>query len=175
MDKALTLVFDAVSPVSLHTIGAGDLEDLRVWKNSNRQAFFFKDEITSPMQKKWFQGYLARPQDVMFIVKSCGLRAGCMGFRVQGGAADCYNIIGLPAVAGRGIMTVAMRLMCSFILAEQAPVVGLKVLKDNPAAGWYQKKCCFGIVSEGADYLQLRLDRTRFQACGYEKILEVGK
>ena len=150
------------------------MEDLRVWKNANRRAFFFKGEISAPMQEEWFKGYLLRPQDFMFVVESDGQRSGTMGFRIQDGAADCYNIIGLSAVAGRGIMAGAMRLMCSFILAEQAPVVGLKVLKDNPAAGWYQKKCRFRVIGEGADYFQLRLDTARFQSCVYRKIAEGG-
>jgi len=176
MNRPLTLAADSSSPVpvALRSITASDLEDLRSWKNANRLSFFFKGEITAPMQAAWFQGYLARPQDFMFAVESAGQRAGCMGFRIQDAAADCYNIIGLPAVSGRGIMAAGMRLMCSFILAEQTPAVGLQVLKANPAATWYQKKCCFSVVGEGSDYFQMRLDMARFKACSYKKSAEVG-
>ena len=48
------------------------------------------------------------------------------------------------------------------------------VLKANPAATWYQKKCCFSVVGEGSDYFQMRLDMARFKACSYKKSAEVG-
>ena len=169
MKRLFSLLWDGPPEVRLRAIAPDDLEDLRVWKNAYREAFFFKDEIPPPMQERWFQSYLARPQDHMFLVESGGLRAGCMGFRIQGDAADCYNIIGTPAAAGRGIMSAAMRVMCSHILAEHTRDIGLRVLKNNPAATWYQARCCYRIAKDGPDYHQLQLDLERFQPCRYEK------
>ena len=135
MNRAFTLVYEGEPPVSLRTIAEGDLEELRLWKNSNREAFFFKGEITPQMQRDWFNGYLSRSADYMFVVESGGRKAGCMGFRMEGGAADAYNIIGVPAAQGKGILGRAMRLMCSYILKEHAKRIGCRVLKENPAVG----------------------------------------
>lgn len=158
-------------PVTLRSIDDADLENLRSWKNANRQAFFFKDEITLEGQRDWFQGYLGRAHDFMFVVEADGQAVGCMGFRLAAGAADCYNIIGAPQSAGRGLMTQAMKVMCSYILKEHAPRLGCKVLKTNPAVGWYQK-CGYSIVSDAADYHQMNLDPA-FKAVEYR--IEGGK
>lgn len=150
--------------VCLRSIEEGDLEDLRLWKNANRGAFFFKDEITAQAQMGWFNGYLARPDDYMFLVESDASRAGCMGFRMEGGAADCYNIIGV--VQGRGLMSRAMRTMCSYILKEHTPRIGCRVLKDNPAVGWY-RKCGYVVAAEAADHYRMSLDVDAFQPLDY--------
>ncbi len=154
--------------VSLRSIDESDLEDLRVWKNANRRAFFFKDEITPEMQRRWYEGFLARPDDHMFVVEWENLKAGCMGFRLLGGAADCYNIIGTPQATGRGVLRRAMTLMCSFIAAEHTREIGCKVLCGNPAVGWYQK-CGFSIAEDKGDYYQMRLDWYVFSPCAYAK------
>lgn len=151
--------------VRLRGIEESDLADLRLWKNANRRAFFFKSEITLEGQRAWFQGYLARPDDYMFLVESGAVRVGCMGFRLEGGAADCYNIIGV--VQGKGLMTSAMRLMCSYILKEHTDRIGCRVLKDNPAVGWY-KKCGYVVTADGPDYHQMDLDVKAFQPRDYE-------
>ncbi len=169
MKERFTLTaLDATPPVTLRAIAEGDLEDLRLWKNANRSGFFFKGEITAEMQSKWFAEYLGRPHDRMFVAESGTLRAGCMGFRMQEGAADCYNIIGAPEGRGKGILGTAMRLMCTYIKAEHTAQIGCRVLKDNPAVGWYQK-CGYRIASDQADYYQMELELTRFEPCAYKK------
>lgn len=54
--------------VSLRTITETDCDNLRQWKNNNRKAFFFQDIISMQMQMKWFQSYLERENDFMFMV-----------------------------------------------------------------------------------------------------------
>ncbi len=168
MNRLFRLTAASSPPVSLRTIGPGDLEELRNWKNANKQAFFFKDEISPAMQKAWFEGYRARPEDFMFVVESGGRKAGCMGFRLQGPAADCYNIIGLPEAAGKGILRAAMTLMCSYIRGEHAALPGCRVLKANPAVGWYEK-CGYRVVGEASDHFRLELDAARFKPCAYSR------
>ncbi len=158
--------------IRLRSIGEADLEDLRSWKNANRQAFFFKEEITPAGQKAWFQGYLGRPHDYMFIVEAESLRAGCMGFRLKAETADCYNIIGAPEGRSKGLMTWAMKTMCSYILEEHALRIGCRVLKTNPAVGWYQK-CGYVITAEQEDYYQMDLDQA-FQTVEYS-VMGAGK
>jgi len=149
----------------LRSIDEGDLEDLRTWKNANRQWFFHKAEIAPEGQRRWFEGYLSRPDDVMFVAESGALRAGCLGFRVENGYADCYNIIASPEGRGKGLLKAAMRLMCSYILAERAPRAGLQVLVGNPAARFYEA-CGFAVTETREGYHQMIL-RADFQPARY--------
>ena len=48
-------------------------------------------------------------------------------------------------------------------------LVNFKVLKDNPAVGWYEK-CGFRIVKDLEDYYQMELDLSKFVPCSYRKI-----
>jgi len=168
MRESFSLIPSGPPAVQLRTIEPRDLEDLRRWKNAARAAFFFKEEITPAGQQAWFQGYLARPLDFMFMAEACHLDAGCLGFRILDGAADAYNIIGAPAGRGRGLMSAAMRLMCSYILAEHSRTVACLVLKDNPAAAWY-RKCGYRIAEERTDHYKMELDLSVFTPCAYIK------
>jgi ribosomal protein S18 acetylase RimI-like enzyme len=158
-------------PEMLRTIGRDDLEDLRHWKNANTAGFFFKDQISSDAQAAWFEGYAARPHDYMFIVGSPELRAGCMGFRLQNGAADAYNVISLPVARGHGMFGRAMRLMCSYITREHTRRIGCLVLKDNPAVRWYLA-CGYRIAVERPDHFEMALDLSRFEPCEYTRDVE---
>lgn len=168
MNRALTLTARAEPRVRLRSAGPGDLDDLRAWKNANKAGFFFQGEITPEMQAKWFDGYRARPGDFMFVVEHGGAKAGCMGFRVEaGGAVDAYNIIAAPAGAGKGLMKAAMAVMCSYAAAAFTKDIGCRVLKGNPAVGYYQA-CGFDIVGDGGDHHVFKLDWTRFSPVGYD-------
>jgi len=154
MDRSFTL---SAGPVSLRSIGPGDLEDLRRWKNDNKAAFFFKETITPEMQKKWFEGYLSRPDDFMFVVEAGGVKAGCMGFRLKEGAADVYNVIGAPEGRGKGWLGAAMKRMCEHIREAHRPSrIGCEVVLGNPAVEWYKKQG-FRVASQTKDYYVMEL------------------
>ena len=92
----------------------------------------------------------------MFILEAGAVRAGCLGFRTEGGAADCYNIIASPEGRGKGLLKAGMRLMCSYILTERTREIVLKVLADNPAAGFYES-CGFHVVATKDGFHQMQL------------------
>lgn len=152
MDFPLRLESDGVV---LRSIETQDLEFLRVLKNDNRKSFFFQDLISPEMQTRWFEGYRQRALDFMFVVEFEGRRCGSMGFRIKDGVADCYNIIGSPDCAGRGVMRRAMVRLCEYVAETHTTNITLSVLKENPAVGWY-KKCGFLLESEGADFFKMR-------------------
>lgn len=166
MNRPYALFCPDAPPVRLRAVGEEDLEDLRAWKNAHKDAFFFKGEITPAMQKEWHRGYLARPDDHMFMAEDGGGKAGCLGFRVQGEAADCYNILGAPGAGGKGLMGHAMRLMLSHIFKTRAPRAGCLVLKDNPALSWYEK-LGFERAGDGGDHWILAFDPARLSPCPY--------
>lgn len=168
MNRPLVLTAKTEPRVRLRAAGPGDLEDLRLWKNANKAGFFFKGEITPEMQRKWFEGYLSRPKDFMFMAEHAGAKAGCMAFRVlDGGSVDAYNIIGAPGAGGKGLMKAAMALMCSYAAAEFGRDIGCLVLKDNPAVGYYER-CGFKIAGDGGDHHVMKLDWTRFTPVPYD-------
>jgi RimJ/RimL family protein N-acetyltransferase len=141
MNESFLLESPALAGVSLRTAAVSDGENLRTWKNANRQYFFFQELITPDRQRQWFEGYLARPEDFMFMVLHRGEVAGCMGFRLRDGQADVYNVIlGRPELGGRGVMSQGIALMCSFALQRLGCPVVARVLKVNPALNWYGKR-----------------------------------
>jgi RimJ/RimL family protein N-acetyltransferase len=163
MNEAFLLVSAALPGISLRTAALPDCDHLRAWKNENRQYFFFRDIISPEGQRQWFAGYLLRPDDWMFMVLEGDRSIGCMGFRARDGEADVYNVIlGNSADGGRGLMTGAFRLMCSFAREELGVPVVAQVLKTNPALAWYCKRG-FDVVGEEDTHVLIRLSEERFE------------
>jgi len=157
MNGTLTVASPAEPRVRLRSAGPDDLEQLRLWKNSAKAGFFFKGEIDATMQKAWFAAYLERPGDYMFIVEHEGRKAGCLGFRLENGAADIYNVIAAPGSEGKGLMAAALRLMCSHIGMQHTKKIGCLVLKGNPALAFYES-CGFRAAEDRGDHTVLTLD-----------------
>ena len=82
-DSILTLT--GHEDLRLRTINENDIEDLRSWKNENKNSFFLSQDITPEQQQKWFTAFSARENDHMFIVEQQTeghwKKIGCMGFR----------------------------------------------------------------------------------------------
>lgn len=146
------------SGVSLRSIERRDLECLRRWKNDNRHAFFYKGIISPSGQKKWFKRYLEDPGDFMFIVEYEGMPAGCLGFKVSGRAAEVYNVISAGnGTRRKGVMSLALKAMLSYITGSLALEAELKVLRSNlPAVNFY-KKNSFVQKEESGEHLLMKL------------------
>ena len=166
MNASFTLTC-AEADISLRTITEADLEILRQWKNTQRFSFFYQDIITPEQQRRWYQGYLARPDDYMFIVVHAGQAIGCIGYRLLEGAIDIYNVIlGDPAAGKRGWMSQALRLMCSYIIAHFTRDIIAQVLTTNPAIGWYEKNNFF-TRARHETHVEMKLDLVRFAPCRF--------
>jgi RimJ/RimL family protein N-acetyltransferase len=156
--------------VTLRTITETDCDNLRQWKNDNRRAFFSQDIISPQMQMKWFQSYLERENDFMFMVMFNSEPIGCMGFHMLEGQADIYNVIlGRLDMAGKGIMSKGLLIMCSYIYSDFTHDIGLKVLRSNLAVGWYEKNGFYKADTYDT-YFQMKLDIYVFEPCRYEKL-----
>jgi RimJ/RimL family protein N-acetyltransferase len=168
MKQSFILSFES-GEVSLCTITASHCETIRLWKNENRFYFFFQELITRPMQEVWFREYFERADDYMFVVQHDNEMIGCMGFRLIDKMADVYNVIlGNPAYGGKGFMSKALALMCSYIVSSSTGNVGLKVLRANPALNWYLRNGFYETAVHDS-FLELRLDTTRFECCEFHK------
>lgn len=144
MSTIQIVIKDQKGTFQIRNIGINDIEELRVWKNQNKKSFFYQEEISSEEQLRWFQGYLERQQDYMFVIEEqidgdSLHKIGCIGFRVQDGhIVDIYNVIrGENSVRGTR-MSQAMHRLVNYI-QEQLPGYKIKcdVLNDNVAREWY--------------------------------------
>lgn len=127
--------------ITLQTIGKEDIELLRKWKNENKDYFFYNKEISPSEQLEWFDSYLERKEDYIFIIDYKGIKIGCIGFRVIDTQIDIYNVIlGDKMFSRQGLMSLALKLMCSYVIDEYDMNITLKVLAANKAARkWYRK------------------------------------
>ncbi len=154
MNKKITITCENFPGLKLVSAADDDQEKLRTWKNNHRTSFFYQEMIQPEQQLKWFQGYLERADDYMFVIEEDGHPIGCMAFRTEEeDAIDLYNIIRGEEGEHKVFMRDAMYLMLSYI-REKFPQRSIKcdVLKDNPAVKWYHK-CGFAILEEKEYYI----------------------
>ena len=143
----ITLSSTALPGLRLRQTTEADQENLRNWKNSLRQFFFFKDEITPEMQAKWFAKHQGRKWDVMFVAEESVdngqsfTPTGCMGYRLmENGTIDLYNILRGTRVQGAPhSMGDAYNLMTSWLHQTYRLPITCEVLENNPARQWYEK------------------------------------
>jgi RimJ/RimL family protein N-acetyltransferase len=165
MDNEIELECGFYPNVVLRSIQQADQSHLKDWKNQNRSGFFYKEIITEEGQLKWFQGYLSRPDDYMFIIQVSNTDIGCMGFRLLEEGWDIYNVIlGNTDFGRKGYMSQAFKMMCSYIQSLKSVRISAKVLKTNPALDWYCRNG-FRIAETFDDYEEIELNPDQFQPC----------
>lgn len=149
----------------LKTIETSDLDDLRNWKNENRQFFFYKEIITEEQQQNWFEKHQKNDDDFMFVVQeeSAGdfVNIGCMGYRLEDDHVDVYNIMrGRSVPASTHSMAEAFQMMNNYIAESYDMPISCVVLTDNPARKWYEK---LGFISkeQREDHVLHVLDKSR--------------
>ncbi len=141
--------------IQLKTSDQEDLLNLRQWKNSQCEYFFYQDVISLKQQQNWFYSYLNRADDFMFIVMVGQVPIGCMGIRYIDSEWDIYNVIlGIDDFGKKGIMSKAFQSLLDFANATKQSPLTLKVLKHNPAVAWYQKNG-FEIESDMSSYYRM--------------------
>jgi RimJ/RimL family protein N-acetyltransferase len=147
---------DAIKLV-LRTAKLSDIENLRRWKNREKEYFFYKKEISEEQQKEWFNNYLIRSNDFIFILELNDLTPiGCMGIRRLENEWDAYNIIlGESAYGNKGYISRGFQTMLDFAIKEENLPITLKVLKQNPAVTWYEKNG-FQKMSDDGDHFYMK-------------------
>ena len=150
----------------IRDIDEGDIEDLRQWKNQNRQSFFLKEEVTPEQQAGWFTKFRERDDDRMFVVEQKvegnWLKIGCMGFRVleEEGCVDAYNIIRSRKLEPANfVFADPFKLMLAYAgaLHPEMPIQ-CKVLSGNPAVEWYERNG-FSKKEEREGFFLMELDK----------------
>ena len=125
--------------MKLRPIEYKDIEKLRIWKNQNRRAFFHKEVITPVQQYLWYNDYMTKEDDLMYIVEYQDIPVGCMGYRLMEDHIDIYNVIlGNKKFGGKGLMSKALQIMCGRIWEHYNEDIIVKVLNTNhKAISWY--------------------------------------
>jgi ribosomal protein S18 acetylase RimI-like enzyme len=160
MNKFFELKCQSVNGNSLHLTTVSDvhLERIRNWKNSERNFFFHKELITSAQQLDWFQNYLQRKNDFMFVINYSNIDIGCIGIRQIQNEWDIYNvIIGDKKFSKMGLMRTGLKEVINFSRQMNTLDITLKVLKINPAVSWY-KKNNFKIIDEENEFYSMKYD-----------------
>lgn len=113
-------------------------DSLRRWKNRHAASFFYQQVISDKAQREWFNAYLLRSEDFMFMVM-CGDQAiGCIGIRLRDGVWDVYNVIrGISSIKSTGFMSLALNMIINFAQGVQAISIQCQVVAKNPAISWY--------------------------------------
>lgn len=160
MNKKLTIIPPQSYKMILQSITESDIENLRIWKNKHRASFFYKNLISPDQQVLWYQNYITRQDDYMFVVKDLEQTSiGCLGFRLINDKIDLYNIIRGKKNTEKIFMQDAMHIMLNFITQRYHQSILCDVLKDNPAVNWYQK-CGFAILEEN-DYYVMSINSSK--------------
>jgi len=130
--------------ISYRLITEDDIEDLRIWKNVNKDGFFYKRNITKKAQKKWYKEYIernTRGQDFMFIACYGDVKAGCIGYRIINGRIDIYNfMLGNKELEGKKILSTVAKTLWRNLKDKYNLDITVKVLKtNNNTINWYLK------------------------------------
>ncbi len=145
----------------LRAINRTDIENLRLWKNFNKQYFFHEEDISVNQQIEWYEGFKFRDDDNMFvveeIVKGSKRSVGCMGYRVKNAVVDVYNIMrGQSSKDNKFSMSQAFLLMIAHASERERLPVTCTVLKNNPALSWYAING-FKTISDQGDSVLLQI------------------
>lgn len=158
MEEKVKLIQKADRGLVLRSIEEKDLENLRNWKNDNRKAFFYQEIITPQQQREWFLSYLKDPDNTMFVVEYENRPVGCLGYKLQEGTPDIYNVIlSDPEFKRRGIMSNALKMMDSYLYRIGYREVTLKVIKSNIEAINFYKKNGYEILKDEETYYLMGL------------------
>jgi hypothetical protein len=149
----------------LKEIDKNDIEDLRVWKNINKQYFFLKHDITPSQQLHWFESmYSDDPDNKMFVVQEflgdTYVNVGCMGFRKKDYGWDVYNIMRGRKLNSDHKMSTAFMMMNAYISENFVGDICCKVLPGNPARKWYES-LGFEIQSTAEEFVFYKLNKSK--------------
>ena len=130
----------AVGGAWLLSVTAEDNRTLREWRNAAADAFFERAPITQEDQQRWFESYLTRREDFLFMVMEADAARGCLGVRMRDGEWDIYNVIrGTRTIGSRGFLACGLKMLVAFARSRAELPVRAIVLAENPAVLWYER------------------------------------
>jgi diamine N-acetyltransferase len=141
--------------IGLRSLSEKDIEMVRLWRNQDhiRKWFVYSNIISVEEQQRWYENYLKKPDDLMFIIENNVDGEGLLPV----GAVALYNIdlikknaefgrlmIGESSAAGKGIALKATALICGYGFKElNLKSIHLDVFPNNEKAVNIYKKIGF--------------------------------
>lgn len=133
--------------VMLRKIDDADCYQLVEWRNQNRDYFLDSAEITLAEHLRWYEGYLYRPKDQMYIVEVSSRSVGTIGVQLVG--TKDFEIqrvmLGDKGLARAGVMSEAL---AGIFEAYGQGWYSLEVLRVNLDAQRFYAKNGFRVISQ---------------------------
>lgn len=153
----------------LRTIVPQDIEELRIWKNINRNSFFYNKIIDINQQREWYEKYSQKSDDYILIIEEKSddstlvNKIGCIGFRyIDRGTIDVYNVLrGNDSVKNSRILD-AMNILINWLIDNTEAKIKCDVLLDNKAITWYEK-CGFIIEKKVDNYVIMTINKEKYK------------
>ncbi|MEB9683301.1 hypothetical protein BK742_21010 [Bacillus thuringiensis serovar pingluonsis] len=158
--------------LSLREIVESDIESIRVWRNQNqiKKYFINADDISEEQQRKWFENYLVKTDDIMFMIEEN------IEFKSAIGTVALYNInqttesaefgrlmIGHTPAQGKGFGKQAIILACTYAFEVlELSEVYLYVLCNNIKAIRMYLKLGFVVKDVISNTIHMSLDKRVF-------------
>jgi diamine N-acetyltransferase len=155
--------------VRLRLLEKSDLERTLSWRNQNRQCFFNSDLLSMNQHMAWFNRYLARDDDYVFIIERLS------GEKEPVGQISLYKIdwekrqaefgrllIGEPAAKRKGIAKKATEILLDYTFTNLGiDTIQLEVLPGNSPAILLYEKCGFMQTATNANSIVMTKQRIR--------------
>ena len=158
--------------VRLRLLQRADIEILRRWRNSDRDKFIYSKLISPEDQKKWFEGYQEKENDLLFIIEKLNrkpigavslYRIDLSSMRAEFGRMMIGDIKSRKKGFARDASESLIRFAFSTLNLRQ---LRLEVLKNNKPAIRFYEKIGFQRTSvkgdHAADVVAMILDRDTY-------------
>lgn len=134
----------AIEPIragdaTLRLLGADDLPTTLAWRNHpDSRAWFHTSQLIEPdAHAAWFDGYLKRDDDIVFILEKDGVPVAQVAlYRIDAEArtAEFGRVLVDPAARGQGLSHVLTRLAVAAARAQGLASLVLEVKESNDRA-----------------------------------------
>lgn len=155
--------------IALRPLQEDDLELTLRWRNQAhiRRWFIYSDVITPEQHRSWYQKYLARDDDLVFIIEERMPVSRPIGqvalydIGLHGNAAEFGRLmIGDAADNGKGFAREATRLLVDYGLSALGlQRIYLEVFQNNAAALSVYTGCGFREVGRNGDLIEMSIER----------------
>jgi diamine N-acetyltransferase len=160
--------------VCLRLLEKSDLERTLSWRNQNRQYFFNSDLLSMHQHIAWFNQYLARDDDYVFIIERLSRKKEPVGqislYKIDWEKRQAEFgrlLIGEPAAKRMGIANIATEILLDYAFTNLGiETIQLEVLPGNSPAILLYEKCGFIRTAVHADAIIMtkkRIPHSGFQ------------
>ncbi|MBD2864803.1 GNAT family N-acetyltransferase [Paenibacillus oceani] len=138
MNHSYTVLYE---DIKLRSLEEKDIEKVRNWRNLEwaRTSFLNADIISQEQQLAWYQKYIKKENDLMFVIEWGGMDIGIVALYnidyTKSIAEFGRLLIGEPLARGKGIGKKVVKAICNFGFNEiKIETIVLEVLESNSYA-----------------------------------------